>query len=48
MPPQMDYQLHHKDFDKRNNAAANLEYLSAADHIKKHTERDKKKDAESA
>lgn len=48
MPPQMDYQLHHKDFDKRNNAAANLEYLSAADHIKKHTERNKKKDAESA
>lgn len=48
MPPQMDYQLHHKDFDKRNNAAANLEYLSAAAHAKKHSERNKTKDAESA
>ena len=41
MPPQIDYQLHHKDFDKRNNAAANLEYLSAAAHAKKHSERNK-------
>lgn len=41
MPPQLDYQLHHKDFDKRNNAAANLEYLSAAAHAKKHSERNK-------
>lgn len=45
MPPQMDYQLHHKDFDKRNNTADNLEYLSPADHAKKHSERNKKKDA---
>lgn len=45
MPPQMDYQLHHKDFDKQNNKLANLEYLSPADHAKKHSERNKKKNA---
>ena len=38
MPPQIDYQLHHIDFDKGNNAAANLEFLSAAAHAKKHAE----------
>ena len=45
MPAQIDYQLHHKDFDKKNNAAANLEYLSAAEHAKKHSERNKQEDA---
>ena len=45
MPPQIDYQLHHKDFNKKNNAAANLEYLSAAAHAKKHSERNKQEDA---
>ena len=38
-PPKIDYQLHHKDFDKLNNAADNLEWLSVADHVKKHKER---------
>ena len=30
-----------EDFNKKNNAAANLEYLSAATHAKKHSERNK-------
>lgn len=40
MPPKhIDYQLHHKDFNKLNNTAANLEWLSVQQHAKKHTER---------
>lgn len=39
MPEKIDYQLHHKDFNKNNSAAANLEWLSAAEHAKKHAER---------
>ena len=46
MPPQMDYQLHHKNFQKDDNAAENLIYLLAADHIKIHSERNKKEYAE--
>ena len=38
-PAKIDYQLHHKDFDKRNNAADNLEWLCIAEHLKKHRER---------
>ncbi len=38
-PVKTDYQLHHKDFDKLNNAADNLEWLSITDHVKKHKER---------
>lgn len=45
MPPQMDYQLHHKDFNKENNAASNIQYLSAAEHTKIHLERSKMQDA---
>lgn len=42
MPEKIDYHLHHKDFDKTNNAANNLEFLPASDHVKKHAERNKK------
>ena len=39
-PPQnIDYQLHHKDYNKNNNAASNLEWLSIAQHAQKHAER---------
>ena len=39
-PAKIDYQLHHKDFNKLNNAADNLEWLSIADHVKKHKEKE--------
>lgn len=39
-PPQnLEMQIHHKDFNKENNNAENLEYLSIAEHTKKHNER---------
>lgn len=39
LPESIDHQLHHKDFNKENNAAENLEWLSCQDHSKKHIER---------
>ena len=30
-------ELHHKDFNKKNNNADNLEWLTIAEHKKKHT-----------
>lgn len=39
LPDSIDHQLHHKDFNKDNNAADNLEWLSCQDHSKKHIER---------
>ena len=41
LPEKIDMQLHHKDFNKNNNAADNLEWLTAAEHLKKHSERSK-------
>lgn len=41
MPERLDLQLHHKDFNKNNNAADNLEFLAAAEHMKKHREKGK-------
>lgn len=41
LPESIDHQLHHKDFNKDNNAADNLEWLSCQDHSKKHIERSK-------
>ena len=38
LPEKIDMQLHHKDFDKDNNAADNLEWLNAAAHAEKHKE----------
>lgn len=38
-PKSIDYHLHHKDFNKLNNEAANLEWLSVQEHAKKHQER---------
>ena len=35
-PKSLKMQLHHKDFNKDNNAADNLEWLAAADHYKIH------------
>ena len=42
LPERIDLQLHHKDFEKKNNAADNLEWLTAAAHGIKHRERNKK------
>lgn len=45
-PKNIDMQLHHKDFNKNNNAAANLEWLTVQQHMRKHSEqREKVKDA---
>lgn len=38
MPEKIDYQLHHIDGRKDSNAAANLVWLSPAEHRKKHKE----------
>lgn len=40
-PEGASLQIHHIDFDKKNNSAKNLEYLSMADHLAKHLEREK-------
>jgi hypothetical protein len=37
-PKSLDMQLHHKDFNKHNNAASNLEWLAATAHKKIHQE----------
>ena len=39
LPQKIDMQLHHIDFDKDNNAAENLQWLTAAEHLKIHNER---------
>ena len=36
MPDRMDYQIHHKDFNKNNNDVDNLEYVSPIEHLKLH------------
>lgn len=41
-PKSIDMQLHHKDFNKDNNAAANLEWLTVQQHTKKHIEQREK------
>ena len=43
LPEKINYQLHHKDFNKNNNAPDNLEWLSPSEHQKKHNERSEKK-----
>lgn len=40
-PKNLDYEIHHKDFNSLNNAASNLEYISKIQHYKKHDERRK-------
>ena len=42
-PKNLDYEIHHKDFNSLNNAASNLEYISKIQHYKKHDERRKEK-----
>lgn len=42
-PINLEYEIHHKDFNSLNNAASNLEYISTIQHHKKHEERRKEK-----
>ena len=42
-PESIEMQLHHKDLNKRNNEAENLEWLTPFEHKKKHIKGDKKK-----
>lgn len=42
-PINLDYEIHHKDFNSLNNAASNLEYISKIQHHKKHDEKRKEK-----
>lgn len=35
-PQSNDWQVHHKDYNKRNNASDNLQWVSKAEHIKIH------------
>ena len=39
-PQSIEWQLHHKDFNQRNNKADNLEWLSYKEHLQKHRERE--------
>ena len=41
LPQKLGMQLHHKDFDKNNNAAENLQWLTPVAHAKKHKENKK-------
>ena len=41
LPEKLGMQLHHKDFNKRNNAADNLIWLTPYDHKHKHMEGEK-------
>ena len=38
-PQSLEVEIHHKDFNKENNAADNLEYLTKVQHLKKHKEK---------
>ena len=40
-PKNIDMELHHKDYNKQNNCSDNLEWLTVAEHRKKHRERGK-------
>lgn len=42
MPKNLDYQLHHKNFDNLCNKLSNLEWLSPDEHRRKHRERSEK------
>lgn len=39
LPSKVDMELHHKDYNKDNNCSNNLEWLTIAEHKKKHRER---------
>ena len=42
LPEKIDMQLHHIDFNKNNNSANNLEWLTSQDHKRKHIQRSDK------
>ena len=44
LPESIDQCIHHKDFNKNNNEASNLEWLGYQEHLKKHQERSESKD----
>lgn len=46
VPEQLElYEVHHKDFNRFNNNASNLQFLTLAEHHKIHNERKKKENA---
>ena len=40
-PASLDLEIHHTDFNKKNNRSDNLQYLTKIQHIQKHKERNK-------
>lgn len=48
LPQKLEMQLHHKDFDKDNNAADNLEWLTPAAHAEKHKKHNEERSKEDA
>lgn len=38
-PQSLEQEIHHKDFNQRNNNSNNLEYLNKYEHVRKHVER---------
>ena len=41
-PESLEYEIHHKDFNQRNNKCSNLQYIKRTEHIKIHEERSRK------
>ncbi|MCI6665562.1 MAG: NUMOD4 motif-containing HNH endonuclease [Lachnospiraceae bacterium] len=41
-PQSLEQEIHHKDFNQRNNNYTNLQYVNKNEHVKKHIERRKK------
>lgn len=48
VPKNIDMELHHKDENKLNNCASNLEWLTHKEHVEKHYRKDKQTNGEAA
>ena len=45
-PESIDWQVHHKDYNTRNNKSSNLQYVSKGEHIKIHNADRERREAE--